>query len=414
MQSRPPAMHLHENPWAGIWLFAAGLLLVEISERALPLPVLVPIGLLLGLLAVVGYETYVAGPTWGSLVAACLALYTLHFTSRTTFGVDVTPAGLSAGLTVLLVAMTVVGSANFVRSRALQFRHELEDRARELEARNEELALANSALEGFGSVVSHDLKEPVRGIENYLAAAQEEFGTPEGKRYLEAARVANSRLAKLMEGLLLYNRTAQAEVRLHEVEIASILSGDLCYPIYEQALRERHGYLTVDPDLPPVEGDTFLLSQLLGNVILNALRHNPGAQPRIVIEVVAEPSVPGSTSATMPGPQAQAHLRVRDNGPGFPEIILQKLRTDTPVMAPIRGGFGLLIAARAARRMGGRLWLENAEGGGGEVHIELRHATTVRSPSESPTRRDEGIRPAPAARAATPSARSGRDSTPSG
>lgn len=347
------------NPYGGILVTLLGAALTELFSHVIPLPSLVGVSLLLITLAAVAYSALKGGMPWGFASAFLLAFYTMHYVGPHEAVLVLDARGWQSGIIMLVIGAGIAIPMALIKRREDRLRRAVENRNRDLEERNAELTEANAALEAFGYVVSHDLKEPVRAIENYLEAAADEYGTPEGREYLETARHANHRLTRMLQGLLAYSRASSVMPTLRPVSVPDVLAEDACRAQFEGLLRERNATLDVDPSLPPVLGDDVILSQLLGNVLLNALRHHHGEAPRIRIR--QEEAPPGLV-----------HLVVEDNGPGFPDEVLQRFRGLKGTRpATVKGGFGLVISHRAAQRLGGRMWLENAQGGGARVHLEL-------------------------------------------
>jgi len=351
------------NPYGGLLLTLVGVATTELAAHVLALPSIVGVSALLITLAAVAYSALKGGLPWGAASAALLALYTLHYVSP--HGTLMSPEGrvVQGGATMLVIGFGIALPMALIRRREDRLRRALEARNADLEARNRELSDANAALEAFGYVVSHDLKEPVRAIENYLEAADEEYGTEQGRQYLRTARNANQRLTRMLQGLLAYSRASATMPDLHPLDPAEVLRGEACRAQYEEALHERRGTLEVAPDLPRVLGDDVILSQLLGNLVLNAVRHNPRDRP--LVRVRAEDA-----------PEGRARLVVEDDGPGFPPDVLQRVRGLSGTRpATVKGGFGLVISHLAAQRMGGRLTLGNGPQGGALACVELAAAS---------------------------------------
>lgn len=350
------AGHSASPLWMGPALTVVAAALTEFFWVVVPLPAPVPVAILIAALLAVAYTALISGFWMGVVSAIILGSYCLHRLDPLGF-FSLEPSVLQGAITVGGIGVAMAAPMSIVRKREDRLRRALRERAEELEARNEQLTEANAALEAFGYVVSHDLKEPVRGLENYLAAADEEYGTDEGRRLLAEARDANVRLSQLLHGLLGYSRASTTPVTPRRLTVPDILASGLCRALYEGLLRERDAKLEVDPHIPPVHGDEVVLAQVLGNVILNALRHNPAAGP--IVRIRAGDAPPG-----------RVHVVVEDNGPGFPADVLRRftqLKGTRPTT--VKGGFGLVISQRAMLRIGGTMWLENA--GGGCVHLEL-------------------------------------------
>lgn len=220
---------------------------------------------------------------------------------------------------------------------------------------------ANEALESFSYVVGHDLKEPVRAVDVYLDALAEHVRGPEAEHALERARSANARMGVLLNGLIEWSRATLGPLDLHAIDVRDVLRG-ACSERYHRVLEERGGRLEFVGDFPHVQATEGLLCQVFGNLVLNALLHNPRPHPRVVVEALGEES-------------GLVTIAVRDNGPGFPPEVrqrIERMRATRPTT--VRGGFGMTIALRAAHLLGGRIDVGNAAEGGGEVRVHLRAA----------------------------------------
>ena len=271
------------------------------------------------------------------------------------------PAGRVDSIMGLAIDVTAQVKAQAeTRQLAAALEARVRERTRELTAVNHELRKANEVLQSFAYVVSHDLKEPVRAIENYLSAAAEEGDTEEGRGFLRKALEANRRQHALIQGLLAYSRTSLGAVELEPIDLGRLVA-EGCRGYYEATAQERGARVEVGP-LPRVKGNEVLLSQLFGNLVLNAIRHNPRPSPRVRVHAA-------------PAAEGHVEILVDDDGPGFPEDVKRRLGDLTGARpSTIKGGFGLAISHLAAERLGGALWLDAAPEGGGRVHVRLQGA----------------------------------------
>jgi signal transduction histidine kinase len=128
-----------------------------------------------------------------------------------------------------------------------------------------------------------------------------------------------------------------------------------------EAIQESYPTVTISASVP--EGTTVLaddlLSDVLGNVISNAIEHNP-AEERDVDVVATE------TADTV-------QIRVADNGPGIPDAQKGQVFTRGVTGEGSDGGFGLFFVETMVDAYGGRVWVTDSDSGGAEVVIELQH-----------------------------------------
>lgn len=232
----------------------------------------------------------------------------------------------------------------------------------DVNADHRRLREANESLESFSYVVGHDLKEPVRAVEAYLEAIQERVVDTSDVELVKKARDANRRMRGLLEGLIEWGRATTTALDVESLDLRDVLLAGPCRARYQHAVQERGARLEVIGGFPPVLATEGLLCQLFGNVILNAVRHNPRPDPRVSVQALGEEA-------------GQVCVAVRDNGPGFPREVRQRverMRATRPTT--VRGGFGMTIALRSAHLLGGRIELGDAPGGGAEVRVWLRVA----------------------------------------
>ncbi|MCP4094152.1 MAG: HAMP domain-containing protein [Planctomycetes bacterium] len=136
--------------------------------------------------------------------------------------------------------------------------------------------------------------------------------------------------------------------------------------------------------LPPVHADALRISQVLGNLIANAIRHTPsGGKIEVNAQASASPAVESnSTAAVM--------LSVSDSGEGIAAKDLTKVFERFTRLDSSRGrqsggsGLGLAIVADIVERHGGKVWAESSAGQGCAIRLTLPHEdnqSTTRKPS---------------------------------
>jgi PAS domain S-box-containing protein len=230
------------------------------------------------------------------------------------------------------------------------------------------LEQSNRELEGFASIASHDLQEPLRKIQSFgerlEGLAGESLG-PEGKDYLARMRSAASRMRGLINDLLAFARvTSQARpfARVDLAQIAREVLVDL-----EVAVEQSGAAITVE-SLPTLDADPTQMRQLLQNLLGNALKfRREGSAPRIALR------------SSVDAAAGRCELRVEDNGIGFDEKYLDRIFN---VFQRLHGqgkypgtGMGLAICRKIADRHGGTLTARSAPGQGATfiVTLPLQH-----------------------------------------
>ncbi|GCE10857.1 ATP-binding protein [Tengunoibacter tsumagoiensis] len=234
--------------------------------------------------------------------------------------------------------------------------------------------------------VSHELRTPVasiRGhIESLLIACQEsENHVPAAEtlqQYLSIVHRESIRLGTLFDDLLAVARTEAHELR---VELAPVAVGEIVEEVYQTlmplARRERQITLIheVAASLPMVSADRQRLTQVLLNLVRNAITYTPdGGIVSIALHYADDPN--------------RIELSVSDTGIGIPEAELDQIferfyRTDHSRTRSSGGfGLGLSIVRDFVIAMGGQMSVESTVGSGSTFRVQLRCATALQ-PAQS-------------------------------
>jgi signal transduction histidine kinase len=235
----------------------------------------------------------------------------------------------------------------------------LEKRVRE---RTGQLEAANKELDAFSHSVAHDLRAPLRAIDGFCHALEEDSGdglSVEGRKHL--ARIAENaqRMNQFIEGLLSLAHAGFLEIVSRPVKLSQLaneIADDL-----RRSQPEREVEFLIASDIM-VRGDKVLLRVMLENLLGNAWKFT-GKKKRARIEF---------------GTERQGDLPtffVRDNGAGFDMDCVGKLfhafgRLHLPSEFP-GTGVGLATVQRIIRRHGGLIWAEGATGRGATFYFML-------------------------------------------
>jgi light-regulated signal transduction histidine kinase (bacteriophytochrome) len=221
----------------------------------------------------------------------------------------------------------------------------------DLERRVAELAAVNKELESFSYSVSHDLRAPLRSIDGFSQALDEEYGDvigAEGRDYLRRVRASTQRMGELIDDLLNLARVTRREMRREPVDLSA-----LARTIGAQLQKNdpaRRVTLAIEDRLTAA-GDPHLLRLVLENLLGNAWKFT-GKLADARIEFGAE----RRGGATV--------FYVRDNGVGFDMAYSEKLFgafQRLHAMTEFPGtGIGLATVQRVVNRHGGRVWAEAA------------------------------------------------------
>ena len=236
-----------------------------------------------------------------------------------------------------------------------------------LASRAAALQASNRELETFSYSVSHDLRTPLRAIDGFSRALEEDYGEHldgEARGYIERVRRATRRMGQIIDDLLQLSRLARGELRSDAVDLTT-LAGEV-----DAALRaaqpDREVEFEAAPGLRAV-GDSRMLRLVLENLLGNAWKYT-SRQPRARIAFGMENGA------------GEPVFFVRDDGAGFDMAYADKLfgafqRLHNASEFP-GSGIGLATVARVVQRHGGRTWAEGAPGRGATIYFTLGKGVT--------------------------------------
>jgi signal transduction histidine kinase len=227
------------------------------------------------------------------------------------------------------------------------------------------LASANRELESFSYSVSHDLRAPLRGIDGFARALEEDYGDRlegDGRRYLGRIRAGAARMGQIIDDLLLLSRVARSELRRERVDLGALALE--VYAALRTAEPARDVRLFVGEGLL-AEGDSRLLRIALENLLGNAWKYT-SRKERAHLEFAARAQ------------DGQTVYHVRDDGAGFDMAYADKLfgafqRLHSASEFP-GSGIGLATVARIVHRHGGRVWAKGEPGQGATFFFTLGEA----------------------------------------
>jgi len=227
----------------------------------------------------------------------------------------------------------------------------------------EQLEKLNSAKSNFVSIVSHEFRTPLTGIQGFSELMRDEdLSLVEMKEYAGDINTDAQRLNRMITEMLDLDRMESGQMTLNRERT------DINAVIAEAADRlsanpGRHPIqLRCDPDLPLVEIDADKIKQVLLNLLSNAVKYSPEGGP-ITITTRVEGGM--------------VHVFVRDEGMGIPPYSVDKVferysRIESGATRYIQGtGLGLPISRQIIEMHGGRAWVESTLGEGSVFQFTL-------------------------------------------
>lgn len=212
------------------------------------------------------------------------------------------------------------------RQLASELERRVGQRTDELHQANIELVNSNNNLQQFAYAASHDMQEPLRKIQSFgsrLASTYSEKLDDNGKYMLNRIQDASKRMSAMIDDLLKYSRLTTREGEFHGVRLDEIVHSVLAD--LELSIQEQKTDIIVG-DMPVVWGNDSQLTQLMQNLISNAVKYRLPDQESI-IRLSYRP-VDEAEKETLPKllpNHRYIRLEVSDNGIGFDEIYLDRI-----------------------------------------------------------------------------------------
>lgn len=205
-------------------------------------------------------------------------------------------------------------------------------------------------MDDFTHVVSHDLKEPLRGIEAFSGFLLEDYGKrldQEGRRYLSLIKKSAVRMKDLIQDLLTLTAISRKGPTFEAVDLMRVLvqvQQELAFSINEKNVEIR-----ISSPFPIVPCNPIQIAEVFKNLLSNAIKFNTMTPPKVEISAKEEKTV--------------YLFSVKDNGIGidarYQEQIFRLFERLHPQEDFEGTGAGLAICRKVIEGYGGRIWVES-------------------------------------------------------
>lgn len=271
--------------------------------------------------------------------------------------------GITRPLAQLTAASRAVASGALETRVDVHSRDEVGQLASAFNQMAADLAHAEEARRQQVADIAHELRTPLTVIQGQMEALVDGI-FPADAEHLGLALAQTHLLTRLVEDLRMLSLADAGQLTLSPAPVAvgewvtDVTSGFRAVA-FEQGISL---HLEADDDLPRLEIDPGRMSQVLGNVMDNALRHTPKGG-RVAIRAARRGSA--------------VVITVTDTGPGvtpehLPHLFERFWRGDPSRSRRTGGsGLGLAIARRIVEAHGGRIWAENPPDGGLRISFSL-------------------------------------------
>jgi signal transduction histidine kinase/integral membrane sensor domain MASE1 len=225
-------------------------------------------------------------------------------------------------------------------------------------------------LEAFSYSISHDLRAPLRAMQNYASILQNDEAarlSAEGKGYLARIATGANRLDRLIQDVLTYSRVGRIDTPLHLVDLDKLVCDIIeQYPAFHSPRAE----IQIKAPLGSVKANEAALTQCISNLLGNAVKFvTPGTAARL--KIWSQPA------------GAEVRLCIEDNGIGIAPThkerifrMFERVHNDKSYEGT---GIGLAIAKKAIERMEGEIGFDSEPGRGSTFWIQLPKGSDSKS-----------------------------------
>lgn len=247
---------------------------------------------------------------------------------------------------------------------------ELEKINQELAEKNQELKELNSTKDKFFSIITHDLKNPIYGVKSLVSEFNDSFDIltdAEKREFISALFSSTSKLADLLESLLLWSRTQTRTLPYNptDIDIKYLVENTVSFH-YQSAKLKDIVILQRIEENTSVYADVGCVTTILRNLVSNAIKFTEqGGVIYISSETIEEGGI------------KYEKIAVADNGIGIPYEIQDKLlrfdfqHTSLGTSGERGTGLGLVIIRELVELNGGKIWFESEPNKGSTFYFTL-------------------------------------------
>jgi signal transduction histidine kinase len=254
---------------------------------------------------------------------------------------------------ILITGLILLMSIVFIQTR----------NNKQLKQLNEQLYQQNNALQQFSYIASHDIKEPMRSIGNYVGLIRRRIaikGDKDLDLYFNNIKSGLQQIYTLIEDVMQYTQVNKEgdTIGLEEVNLNLVVKN---IEIGLEVFIHEKGAKVIYGDLPIIDSSSSMLFIILKNIIQNGLKFNESEVPTVEI----------SYDKT----KIHHEIIISDNGIGMEEKyherifeMFKRLHNKSTYQG---SGIGLSIVKLSVEKLGGRVILTSEEGKGSRFVIEL-------------------------------------------
>ncbi len=236
---------------------------------------------------------------------------------------------------------------------------DLEDLNKQLQATVEKLTLANRELQHFAHIAAHDLKAPLRAIgtlADWISTDYADKFDEEGKREVELLVGRVARMSDMIDSILRYSEAGRVIKEKEKVNLNALIE-----EVIAGIAPPENISVTVENELPVLEGEKTHFMQVFQNLLSNAVKYMDKPIGQIKVGCTEE--------------NGFWKFSVADNGPGvekeYFERIFEMFQTLLPRDEFEATGVGLSVVKKIVELYGGSVWIESEFGKGSVFFFTL-------------------------------------------
>ena len=267
-----------------------------------------------------------------------------------------------------------------------------------LQAQNDQLTALNIEKNEFLGIAAHDLKNPLSAILSSAEILECHYENDESALdYVRLIIGTSERMLDIIKNLLDINRIESGNMTIHPQPLHLDFVDSIVADYRQRAAQKNialHYFSASDDDPPVVLADKQALTQVVDNLISNAIKYSPQGKTvfvRVSSSIVARHSsdqnrshstdqVTNTLIIANQSTNNYVRIEVQDQGPGISEEDMKKLfgkfvrLSARPTGGEHSTGLGLSIVKKMVEAMNCRVWCESELGNGATFIVELPRA----------------------------------------
>ena len=223
---------------------------------------------------------------------------------------------------------------------------------------------ANKEMKDFASIVSHDLKAPLRGVRTLAMWILDECGDKFDEKATKQMNLLLDRVERiygLIDGVLKYSKVGRIQEEQTKINLNKFLP-----EVIDMIAPPENINVTIENELPNITCEETHIMQLFQNLVSNAIKYMDKPEGWIKIGCVEEENF--------------WKFSIADNGPGIEKKHFDRIFRMFQVLSvneEVEGtGVGLTVAKKITELYGGQIWVESEVGQGSTFFFTLPKQNT--------------------------------------